>query len=180
MSWNQYLPEAFAWDLLVLPGALVAAKIAFPRTRWLVVWLVAAGLSWIVSVSYFSAFPADNGFGAVIARLFGWMTMLPVVALFSLSWFIRPLHGTRAAKIVMITPFVIAVLLPVIACFRWIPEREAKIVAMEELKARGFVDFHISDAKRTWAGWTISARLATKESYPVTLSRSGFCTGTGG
>lgn len=180
MSWNGYLSEAFAWDLLILAAALVAMKIAFPATRWWIIGLVAAGLSWVVSVAYFTAFPPDNGFGAILAALFGWFTMLPILALFSLVWFIRPIRGAKAMKVAMIALFAVAASLPVIACFRWIPEQDAKAIAAEELESKGFVGFDIGEAQRTWAGWTINARLSTKEFYPITLSRSGFCTGTGG
>jgi hypothetical protein len=67
-----------------------------------------------------------------------------------------------------------------VACFRWLPEEQAREIASEELKGRGFTDFEVREIQKTWDGWTVYAEIPNHPSYPVFLSRSGFCTGIGG
>ena len=180
MQWNAYLADAIAWLILVVPAALIALKLGFPKTRWWMILLAAAVLSWFVSVGYFWAFPPNMGFGAALARIFGWATMLPLVGLFSLIWLVKGLRGARGTQLVAAILVVTAFALPIVACFRWLPEEEARKIAQDELKRSGFTHFELRDTEKTWDGWTVYADVPNYPRYPVFLSRSGFCSGMGG
>lgn len=180
MLWNGFLADAIAWQLLLVPAILVAAKLGYPRIRWWMIWLLAAMLGWLLSVGYFLAFPPDMGFGQAAARILGWLPLLPVVGIFSGVWFVREWRGSRGARVVTIALLAFAIALPLTACVRWISEEQARRIATEELQRRGFANFHVGEEERTWDGWTVHAELSTKETCPVHLSRSGFCSGMGG
>ena len=180
MQWNAYLADAIAWLILIVPAALIALKLGYPQIRWWMILLAASVLGWFVSVAYFRAFPPNMGFGAALAGMFGWATMLPWLGLLSLMGFVKGLRGARTTRVIAALLVLTAVGLPVVACFRWLPEEQALEIAREELKGRGFSGFEVREIQKTWDGWTVYAEVPNHPRYPVFLSRSGFCSGTGG
>jgi len=180
MQWNAYLADALAWLIVVIPATLIALKLGYQKIRWWMIFVATLLLSWIVSVGYFQAFPPNMGFGAVLAWMFGWATMLPLLGVFSIVWNAKRWRGTTLARLLVVLLAVIALALPITACFRWLPEEAAKTIAREELMRNGYTEFEVGDAKRTWDGWTVYAELPNGQRYPVYLSRSGFCSGMGG
>lgn len=115
-----------------------------------------------------------------MAGMFGWATMLPLLGLLSLMGFVKGLRGARVTRVIAAMLVLTAVGLPVVACFRWLPEEQALEVAREELKGRGFTGSDVREIQKTWDGWTVYAEIPNHPRYPVFLSRSGFCTGVGG
>ena len=180
MQWNAYLADAIAWLILVVPAALIALKLGLPQIRWWMILLAAPVLSWLVSVGYFWAFPPNMGFGAALAMMFGWATMLPLLGLFSVIWLVKGFRRARGTRFVAAMLVLAALALPTAACFRWLPEEEAKEIAREELRRSGFTQFEVRDTQKTWDGWTVYADVPNHPKYPVFLSRSGFCSGMGG
>jgi hypothetical protein len=179
MQWNAYFAEAIAWQLLLFPAALIAAKVGCPTVKWWFIWLAAAALSWLVSITWTWALFPDKEFEMALARTFGWFTMLPLVGIFSGLWMFQKWRGSRVARVVAISLFVTAIALPIVACFRWIPEEEAKMLAFEELR-KHYVGYRVDSAERTWDGWTVTVEFPNRKLYRVYLSRSGYCTGVGG
>ena len=181
MQWNEYLAVAISWMIVLIPLALITCKLGYSSIRWRTIWLAALILSWMVSVGYFWAFPPDNGFASVLARMFGWLTMMPVLGFLSLLLTLaRRWSDSKGARIVAILLTLLVFALPISACFRWLPEIEAKKIATQELMNRGHTEFTIGHAQRTWDGWTIHVTLPSAADYPVYLSRSGFISGIGG
>ena len=115
-------------------------------------------------------------FEAGLARTFGWITMLPLVGIFSGFWMFRKWRGSRSARGVAISLFVTAIALPIVACFRWIPEEDAKMFAFDELR-KIYVGYRVDSAERTWDGWTVTVEFPNRQPCRVYLSRSGYCTG---
>lgn len=179
MKWNGFLADALLWQLLLLPAVLVAAKIGFPQLRWWVVVLLAAALGWLVQQAFFWAYPPEMGLADAAALMFGWITALPVVAALAPLWLIKRWRGTRPPQIAAGLLLTLAIALPAIACFRWIPEEEAKALAADRLREVRQVPFTFTEAERTWDGWTIHADVGGSD-YPVYLSRSGAWLGNGG
>lgn len=181
MQWNQYLADAFMMLLLTIPACLVAAKLAYPKLPWTVIRLVTPVLSWIVGNAILWAYPPDNGFAGAVMLFTGWVYMLPILGVFSLVYpALRRWSGSRGARAVAVGFSVLTVALPVVGCFRWIPEPKAREVASHELQKRGHSEFDIRGAERTWDGWILHVALPDQSDYPVYLSRSGFCSGMGG
>lgn len=180
MQWNAYLANSIAWLILVVPAALIALKLGFPQIRWWIILLAAPVLSWFVSVGYFWAFPPNMGFGATLAMMFGWATMLPLLGLFSLISRVKRFRGAKGTRFVATVLVVMTFALPIGACFRWLPEDQAREIALEELQRSGFTKVEIRDTQKTWDGWTVYADVPNYPRYPVFLSRSGFCSGMGG
>lgn len=179
MQWNAYLADAIAWQLLLVPAALIAAKVGYPTLKWRIIWMAAAVLSWLVSIACCWAFFPDMEFEAALARSFGWITMLPLVGILSGFWIIRKWRGSRGARGAAILFLVIAIALPIAASFRWIPEKDAKMFAFEILR-KHHVNYRVGSAERTWAGWTVNVEFPNRKPYRVYLSRRGTCTGIGG
>jgi hypothetical protein len=176
---NAYFADAIAWQVLLIPAALIAAKIGYPTVKWWFIWLAAAAFSWVVAVTLNWAYFPDMEFEAGLARIFGWITMLPLVGIFSGFWMFRNWRGSRGARGAAISFLVIALALPIAACFRWIPEEDAKMFAFEIFR-KHYVGYRVEGAERTWEGWTVNVEFPNRKLYRVYLSRSGTCTGIGG
>ncbi|MEI6916160.1 MAG: hypothetical protein WCL39_13575 [Armatimonadota bacterium] len=181
MQWNQYLADAFTMLLLTIPACLVAAKLAYPKLPWTAILLATPVLSWIVGNAILWAYPPDNGFAGAVMLFTGWVYMLPILGVFSLVYLpLRRWSGSRGARAVAVGFSVLTLALPVVGCFRWIPESKAREVASYEIRKRGHSEFVIRGAERTWDGWILHVALPDQSDYPVYLSRSGFCSGMGG
>lgn len=182
MRWNQYLSEALSTLLfLVVPAFLVTLKLAYPKIPTKVIWGVAGILSWITGNLSLWAFPPENGFASAVMLLFGWVYILVPLGLCFLIYLpLRKWSGARVFLVFAIFLLVLSVWLPVSACFRWMPEPEARDIAIKEVQKRGIFDGEIHRVQRTHEGWTIFVKAPNRELFPVYLSRSGFCTGMGG
>lgn len=160
---------------------MVAAKLAYPKLPWTVIWLATPVLSWIVGNAILWAYPPDNGFAGVVMLFTGWIYMLPILCVFSLAYLLmRRWRGSRSARAAAVGLLALTIALPVAACLRWIPESKAREIASYELQNRGHSEFEIRGAERTWDGWILHVALPDQSDYPVYLSRSGFFSGMGG
>lgn len=181
MQSNEYLADALLLLLPAIPACLVAAKLAYPSLPWALIWMATPVLSWIVANATLWAYPPDNGLAGAVMLFTGWFHMLPILGVFALAG--RPLlqwSGSGRARVAAAGLFMLTAGLPVSACFRWIPEAQAREIARRELIHRGHPEFEIRAAERTWNGWILHVRLPDQADHPVYLSRSGFLLGTGG
>ena len=181
MRWNEYLADALNHLFLVVPAFLVTLKLAYPKIPTKVIWGVAGILSWIVGNASLRAFPPENGFANAVMLLIGWVYMLVPLGIFFLIYLpLRRWSGSRVFLVLAIGLLIFAVSLPLSACFRWIPESDARNVAIKELQQRGDFEGVIHHVKRTRDGWTLYVKGGNHKLFTVHLSRSGFCTGFGG
>lgn len=177
---NGYLAEALIWLILIIPAALIALKLSYPKVPWWTIILPTPVLSWVIMVGAIGAYAPDNGMSSLVTLMIGWAYMPPFLALFSLNYLIKPLRGSKPAKILAVLLVLTAVVLPISAGYRWLPEAQAVEIAREELQEAGFTNFEIVQTQKTRDGWTIIAELPNHSHYPVYLSRSGFVTARGG
>ncbi len=178
---NLFLAHAFTLLFLIVPAAWIAAKLAFPKLSWPIIWFSTAASSWIVGQLVFWAHPPDNGLAAGLMAVLGWIYMLPVLAIFSLFYFaLRRWSGTVGTRLVLAVLLALTVAIPFSASRRWISEAEAIARVRAELEKDSYTTITIEQAVQTSNGWTVYATLDGKPHYPVYLSRSGQCTGRGG
>ncbi|MCF6313404.1 MAG: hypothetical protein L3J39_13225 [Verrucomicrobiales bacterium] len=181
MQYNQFLENALAWLFLILPACLVVIKLAYPKISWLLLYFITATFSWIVCYGLLWTSPAENGFGNAVILAIGWVFMLPILAISSLlSLPARRWIGSTKIKLLALGLWMLALILPISACFRWIPESRAIDLARLKLQSSGISKFEIYQAERTWEGWIIHIKTPQQNDYPVYLSRSGFISGIGG
>ncbi|GAA5496539.1 hypothetical protein Rhal01_02723 [Rubritalea halochordaticola] len=179
---NEYLADALMWLCLLLPLLLVLWKHAYSHTTWPAIWIVATILGWSLGYIGLHASPAENGFANLVMLVFGWLILLPGLALATLIVYFPLLKWGSQRLSLKLVPIltIICLILPLKAMFTWMPENQAIEAAEREMQLTKFESFSFQEAERTWRGWIIYYKIPNQSLYPVYLSRGGECTGKGG
>ena len=170
--------------LVVVPVALVLAKLGRPGSTWIRAWAITAVTGWIFSTFELWLNPPGNGLAYTVAFGLGWIWALPVTAvlwliqalLFRIKPGIRDDAGFQSrCRIGADLSRVLALLLILDGLFGWISADRAITIANAHFSRQGHMPPGTTHAIWSWSNWTV--QYGDESGSGIEISRTGAVTG---